>query len=422
MKKEVKRLLSTTLFFALLLVALWGCTLLLEDRTPAKTNRTFFDSKTNYDVIFMGTSHVWNGILPMELWKEYGISSFNWGYSNSTPAQNYYLLKEIVKYTDPKVVVLDINGVIEYQELGNGKYKNDTIMSSHVQFDEFPLSINKIEAVYDLFDDYDGRNDFLWDFIMYHNRWDSLSSEDFDYELSTEKGAEYQTGWTSSGINLIDPNEKFENLEDYTCFQYLIKTLEFCQEKNIPVLCVCLPHMMSEDSMRVANTIGDVINSYEGCAYLNLLYSDIINFSVDINIDGGHVNYAGARKTTSFLGNILKTSFPLDDYSQNEYWIEDYEKYHAYKISKLKEQDNLLNYLMLLYKTDIDYSLEIYNEEVIYDYIIGSMIFLNELQYTLETPPVEGTAAHILIKNPDGSIADDVYFSYSDGNYIRTNI
>ena len=128
-------------------------------------------------------------MLPMELWDKYGIASYNWGYSNCTPAENYYLIQEILKYTSPKLIVLDVYGVIEYEQYNNGKYRTDRIEQQHVQFDSFPLSLNKIRAAKDLFDDYEHNEDFIWNFIMYHNRWSELDRSDFEYELNKEKGA-----------------------------------------------------------------------------------------------------------------------------------------------------------------------------------------------------------------------------------------
>jgi len=416
---KLKRILSVILFVILLVGALSFCTRLFEDKTPRIENKPFFDAKTNFDVVYFGTSHVYNGILPMEMWQEYGIASYNWGYSNSTPAQNYYLLKEVVKYTDPKVVVIDMNGLVEYEELGNGKYRNDAIMSSHGQFDEFPLSLNKIKAAYDLFDDYDDRADFVWDFIMYHNRWDQLSEKDFDYTLSTEMGAQFQTGRISSGFEPISPDEKMDEINS-VCYDYFIKILEFCQEENIKCLCVYLPHPMDETSQRVANSIGDVISQYEGCEYLNMIYEGILDNDTDINIDAGHVNYSGACKTTSFLGYYLASNYELTDYSESEYWYNAYQDYLNYRASRFAEQTSLINYLMLCKNPGLNISLEFY------DGGLGSSELINKLLSAASLTPIcadngpEGCCAHIIVTYTDGSIADEAYFAYSADDIVRT--
>ena len=111
---KLKRIISCILFATLLLGAIVKCADLLEYKEARKKYTPFYESETNFDVIFLGTSHMWNHVLPMELWKDYGISSYNWGYSNCTPAENYYLIQDILKYTSPKVVVMDVYGLTEY--------------------------------------------------------------------------------------------------------------------------------------------------------------------------------------------------------------------------------------------------------------------------------------------------------------------
>lgn len=68
---------------------------------------------------------------------------------------------------------------------------------------------NKIKAAYDLFDDYDNWTDFLWNIIIYHNRWDDINlREEFKVEKSPEMGSEYLVGNTDAYLDLIGPDEK----------------------------------------------------------------------------------------------------------------------------------------------------------------------------------------------------------------------
>lgn len=82
MKKKIHRVISTIVFFVLLVVAVFKCADVLEYKAARKKYTPFYESNTDFDVIYLGTSHVQNHILPMEIWKEYGIASYNWGYSN----------------------------------------------------------------------------------------------------------------------------------------------------------------------------------------------------------------------------------------------------------------------------------------------------------------------------------------------------
>ena len=365
MKKKLLRVLSCIVFLALCSLAVVKCSEILENKRAKIKYEPFFSSRTNFDVIFMGSSHMYNSVLPMELWKEYGISSYNWGYSNCTPAENYYLLQEIVKYTSPKLVVVDMYGLVEYDRTRNGKYRTDKIEQQHVQFDSFPVwSGNKAAAARDVFDDYSGKYDFIWNFIMYHNRWNELGKTDFQYSVSTQKGAALLSN-LSPGEVIFSPLPAGEKTKiDSVCYPYFLKLLEFCGEKNIPVLCIYIPYPADEKSQRVANSLDDVIREYPHCAYVNMLDKNILDYSIDQSKSPTHSNYSGASKITSWLGKYISEHYDLDDYSDNEYWIRDYRAYHDYKTQTILKQTTLPECLVLLKDPDFDAELEVYSQSL----------------------------------------------------------
>lgn len=359
MKRTIKNIISCVVFAVALVFAILGCADLLEYKEGRQKYTPFFESQTNFDVVFLGSSHMWNSMLPMELWKEYGISSYNWGYSNCTPAETYYLIPEILKYTDPEVLVMDLYGLIEYEQFGNGKYRTDRIEQQHVQFDEIPLSANKIAASRDLFDDYPDNADFLWNFAMYHNRWTELGQTDFAYEYNTEKGAYFMTGLDRNKFKPVENAAPYE--PDTVCYSYFLQILEYCEANGISLVCTYVPFDADETVQRIAQSIGTVIESYEGCHYVDMLYQDIVDFSTDM-YNNGHLNYSGACKATSWMGQYLSAHYQLDDYSQDASWQADYEDYLAYKIQNLEAQSKLVNHLLLLYGDDFRCQLEIYDE------------------------------------------------------------
>lgn len=391
MNRNLKNVISVVLFLVLLASAIMGVSNLLEYKEARKKYTPFFESTTNFDVIFLGTSHMYNHILPMELWNEFGISSYNWGFSNCTPATTYYLLQDIVQYTSPKVVVMDLFGLFEYEYTRNGKYRDDRIEQQHIQFDELPLTLNKIKASQDIFDNYDDNLDFLWNFIMYHNRWNELEQSDFDDSPSTEKGAQFLTGYGSSySFDPMTFEEKYE--PDTVCYSYFLKILEYCERNNITLLCTYIPYAAEKEAQQIAQSIGDTIESYENCYYVDMLYQDVVDFSTDMYIDG-HLNYTGACKATSWLGKYLVENFPLDDYSDNADWHKDYEHYLNYKVENLMQQVLLVDHLLLLYGDDFVCELEIYDEalsesKILQQFIdtagIHSVVNLQDSDYSIK--------------------------------------
>lgn len=364
MKTKIKHLVQGVVFAILLAISIHACGEFLEYKEATEKYTDFFESETNFDVIFLGTSHTWNTVLPMELWSDYGISSYNWGYSNCTPAESYYIFKDVVKYTKPKLVVMDMFGVMEYQD-GNGKYRQDRIEQQHVQFDEMPFSLNKLQMALDVFDNYDHRLDFVFNLMMYHNRWDELEERDFNIKLSPEKGASMLTG-LGHGVQYWSIGESQTRELDSVNFEYLIKFLDFCHEENIPVLCVYLPFPASENNQRVANSLGPVIDMYLTAEYVNMLNLGLIDFSTDMYSDNNHLNFTGAAKVTEWLGEYLIENYHLDDYSQNEHWIEDHKEYVEYKAENIKNLWSFNDKLLSAYGGDFDVELTLSYDNDVY--------------------------------------------------------
>ena len=420
-KKSILRLVSFVVFLALLVGAISWCARLLEQKEARKQYEPFFQSKTNFDVLYFGTSHMWNHVLPMEMWKDYGISSYNWGYSNCTPAEEYYILQDVLKYTKPKVIVIDAYGLVEYNANRNGKYKDNKIEQQHVQFDSFPIwSLSKIRASQDVFDTYEHNEDFIWNFIMYHNRWSELGQDDFEVNVTTEKGGRFFTGLGKATFTPVPADSKIELTS--VCYPYYLKMIEYCRDRGIQVLGVYLPFAAKEQQQRVANTLGEIVEQYPNCKFVNMLTENILDFETDISIDDHHLNYSGACKVTDWLGQYLREHYELEDYSKNESWIQDYEKYREYKASVLKEETKLATSLVQLADDDFTAEVEIYDET------LSRSPRLNKLLENANIVPVvtssdTGAALRMKVYNvKTKELVSDAYYMFNSDTRILNNI
>ncbi len=407
MKTKIKHFVQGIVFAILLAISIHACGEFLEYKEAHEKYNDFFEAETNLDVIFLGTSHTWNSVLPMELWNDYGISSYNWGYSNCTPAESYYLFKDIVKYTKPKLVVMDMFGLFEYQD-GNGKYRGDRIEQQHVQFDEIPFSLNKLQASLDIFDDYDHRLDFVFNLMMYHNRWDELDERDFNVTTNPEKGSSMLVGM-GRGVRYwpMGSNEKREL--DSVCCEYFAEFLKFCYKEDIQVLCVYLPFPADESCQKAANSIGEMVDYYINAEYINMLNLDIVDFETDMYSDNNHLNFTGAAKVTEWLGEYISANYDLDDYSQNEYWIEDHREYVDYKVGKIEEAHNLHDKLLACYGGDFDVYLTISDNCKLYEQDSYIRTYMENLGWY-------GTVKHdslVYIGDTDCDVLLEIYDSQS---------
>lgn len=368
---KVKKILNSIGFLLLLLIALCYVINLLSHKESKIQYQPFYECETDIDVLFLGTSHMYNSVLPQVLWNEYGITSYNWGYSNCTIAENYYILQALLEIKKPQVVVLDLFGLTEYEGIGNGKYRQDRIEQQHVQFDALPVSQIKWSAAKDIFDDYDGNHDFVFNFTKYHNRWEELSQEDFSYSPSTEKGAQMLVGHQdmSDYVALFDSSYFVEQLDwsidtevsRTVCYEYLHKLLAYCDENGITLLCTFLPYPAESNVQLNAYVLGDVLADYN-CEYLNLVEPghDVLNMYTDIYYDGQHLNYSGAYHTTQFLGQYLRDNYGLADHRNDpayQQWHKDYEQYVNFKAEQIRNADHIYEKLMLLIGGDFHMTL-----------------------------------------------------------------
>ena len=104
-----KRLISVLVLLAMVLSGLGflGRTLAVADG-PQK-NGPFLRDDREYDVLFFGSSHMINGVFPMELWKDYGLTSYNLAGHGASLAASFWELRLAVQYHKPKVAVLDLS-------------------------------------------------------------------------------------------------------------------------------------------------------------------------------------------------------------------------------------------------------------------------------------------------------------------------
>ena len=164
MKKSLRRFIYILIsLFIFLLALIFVSKALMRDETYNKYE-TFKQSNTDYDVLFLGSSHVLNAIFPMQLWNDYGITSYNLAWHGMSVVPNYWILQTSVSYHKPKIAVLDILGI-------NNSSKGVSRGYFHGFYDNFPITKTKISAINDLFPSTKERMEFLIPFTFYHNNW-----------------------------------------------------------------------------------------------------------------------------------------------------------------------------------------------------------------------------------------------------------
>ena len=375
----IRRAVAITLTVAVLLCALSVISKSVELKISAQKHEDFFNEKNDFDILFLGTSHMLNAVFPMELWNSYGMTSYNLGGHSTALATSYWIMELALDYTKPSLIVIDCLGL-------DGMTKTSTTSFSyvHLSLDAFPLSRTKIRAVYDLLDDKEidrliAAGDLtesekrtpiglLWNFSVYHGRWDSLGKSDLFPEKNIEKGAEHRVRIGRPNPILDLPKEEMMT-DDTVSLQYLERMITECRERGIDVLLTYLPFPATEEQHREANRVYETARKY-GVGYLNFLDLSVIDYDVDCSDPGSHLNPSGARKITDYLGNYISEQYHIRDKRSEaafSRWNDDYRIYQKYKYDLLRQTNDLDIYLMLIADQNLMSVIEINNPQLFED-------------------------------------------------------
>lgn len=412
-KRKFKIVCSCIIVISLFIVSLRYLTNLMELKNSDSKYLSFVEQKENYDVLFMGSSHVILGVYPMELWKDYGIVSYNMGgHSNRIPT-TYWVMENALEQTNPKLIVIDCFYL-------HAEEKTSDIFSYvHTSFDAFPLNSTKLSATQDLLDDPEmdkmiqegtarelrerTEMELLWDFSIYHTRWNELSEQDFVVSDTNTKGAEYIAN-VEKPIRVTKISAEKRTEGETTGVRYLRKMIEDCQNRGIEVLLVYVPFPAGERGQLDANRVYDIADEY-GVDYINFLDMDVVDYNTDCADTDSHLNVSGALKVTEYLGQYITEHYDIPDQRSNpayENWYKDYEKWSQEKIKAIWGTDRLDIYLMLLADGYFEAEIEINNPKIWDDEYYVSFL------------------KNIGVDEDDYGIADD--FNDEDGPDVRITV
>lgn len=289
MKKIIKRIVSCVLFVAILLGLLQVSSLVFQPKSNDKAsgihylraNGIFSEPKDSIDTVFIGDSEVYHSFIPLNIWRDYGITS----YDVSSPSQKLVYSMEFLKKTfekqSPKIVFLETNAIFR------NSYFEDEITY-------------KAEQIFPVF--------------RYHDRWKNLQLKDFsatvEYTANEENKGYYFTKKSKPATDKAI--KKYMKHSDVsapilsTNKKYLNEIAKFCKKHGTKLVLISTPSTKNWNYQR-HNTM-EAISKDLGVDYIdtNLLRDDIpIDWKKDTKDKGDHLNYNGAVKLTNYIGKYL---------------------------------------------------------------------------------------------------------------------
>jgi len=268
------------------------------------------------DVVFLGSSHMINSFNPNILWDKYGFTSFNYGTGGEPIDVTYYLLKEVLKFHDNPIVVIDLYYLGLTDEYGNEEYVRYVL-------DNMKMSVNKIDAIFHTTPSHN-RLSFLLPILKYHGRWKELSEQDFKFDVFSTY---YAKGY-SAGENIYGKNNTFSNHTKETAEippkakLYLDKIIELSKEEGFEL--TLAPHDYNStleipswhpEPAKMFNQVAEIAedNNIPFINYNNLFDDLDFDFKTDM-YNAGHMNIWGSNKINAHFGEFLHNNYHLPDH------------------------------------------------------------------------------------------------------------
>ena len=313
------------------LLALCAC-LTLADRAMRRDDGqrkydAFFDDPNGFDVLFYGTSHVFDGVSPMELWRDTGITSYNMANSSEPLDVTEQVLRLSTGIHLPKVALIDIYYIMHSVD------EAWTYSFRHLFLDEVPLSLRKFQAVRATLPRSEWI-EFLMPFSLYHGRWDELLSGSVERLVDCERfmmGGELRFGLAPEG-----EYTRTREIDDspQPGHDAIARIVAYCREKGIQPVLMAIPARVSQEEQRMINGVAPLAQALD-VPYLNLFdQEDLVDFATDCYDGIGHLNPNGTRKVTAYLGAWLRAHCELPDHRGDDayaYWDKNLALYEAFR-------------------------------------------------------------------------------------------
>ncbi|WP_418719353.1 hypothetical protein [Candidatus Allofournierella merdipullorum] len=310
MKKALPHVVLWSALFLLCAVLLSRLTVRPEESTSPL--REYYPVADRIDVVFFGASQVFCGISPAELYREYGISAYDMANGNQYMSTNYFLIREVLRVSDPELIVVDISTVNRAPEDGDWSHRQylATMERSPLWWEAYRQT--RVEG--------ESALSYLFPILRYHDRWPEmrLSSLQGGAENSERPAGQMLVGSVipqaeTTEYPFVDDGQMAEVEERHA--YWLEQIIELCAQEGQPLLLTKVPGRAENWSAQVANTMAQ-FTAKKQATFVDMdrcFEQTGVDMSTD-TLDGStHLNMYGARALSHWLGGYLRENYDLPD-------------------------------------------------------------------------------------------------------------
>lgn len=288
------------------------------------------EEEDQFEVMFFGPSHAYAAFSPLVIWEETGIKSYVFSTQQQPLWATYTYIKEALKTQSPALIVLECR-----MALGDKEYymeEGDDKAVTYPYMDDLPLSWNKVELAVQSAPEPEERFGLLFNFMMYHSRWNDLHREDFTFRRDEARDP-------YKGFVMLEPQEPLQpRPASETVTQavplleknqyWLEEIIKLCQEEGIELWLIKSPSNLELEEKALLNTVEETARRYNVPFHdFNVDYADI-GLDESMFFDAHHMDALGAGKFSRYFAHILQSARPnLKTDPGDPVWAADLEVY-----------------------------------------------------------------------------------------------
>ncbi len=258
------------------------------------------ENENSIDVVVIGDSEAYRSIIPPEMYRKYGFTSYVAASPAQKTYQSYDMLEAVLERQKPRVCILEPNVL----------FRDYSIVSS-----VWP----RFEKTFPIF--------------KYHNAWKGVFDSDYKYDdlsFDSFKGYRYiDSVKATKNVNYMVQTDSTEPISTSNTNDFC-RIYELCKKNDIKLLVLRTPSIKNWNYAKY-DAVRQLAEKYKvKFIDLNMDNSIGIDWTQDTYDKGDHLNFSGAEKVTDFLGAYLNKHYDLPDHrGDKEYasWEKSVEKY-----------------------------------------------------------------------------------------------
>lgn len=284
----------------------------VDKLSNSRMNGLIAEKKDSIDVLIMGDSLSFTSFIPLNIWKETGITTYIGGTNSQKLSFTYDQVEKMVELQNVKMIILEGNNFFRKVNVNDG----------------ISLSISKLIPIFE-----------------YHSRWKNIklatlfNNDKSDY-LDEQRGFRINMATNPAAVGMYKKHTEKKYLKHRRDFDeiskinrdYLDKIKEICDSKGIKLVFLSTPSPLCWSDKK-HNAISKLSKEYNiDYIDMNLHWREMgIDWNNDTYDKGDHLNIYGAKKATKYLMKYLKDSGLFKDKRNNPTFVSWNKAYDKYK-------------------------------------------------------------------------------------------